>query len=58
MSNIQTDISLSTLDLEYMVLYHSVRDFLTLNIIIKLVIENLVMDSENLKFVSSSTVYK
>ena len=41
-----------------MVLYHSVRDFLTLNIIIKLVIENLVMDSENLKFVSSSTVYK
>ena len=41
-----------------MALYHSVRSLLPLKSIIKEVIDNLVIDCENLKFVSSSTVYE
>ena len=41
-----------------MALSHSVRAFLPLKSIIKEVIDNLGIDCENLKFVSSSTVYE
>ena len=41
-----------------MALYHSVRSLLTLKIPIKEVIDNLGIDSEKLKFVSSSTIYE
>ena len=37
---------------------HSVRSLLPLKSIIKEVIDNLGIDSENLKFVSSSTIYE
>ena len=40
-----------------MALSHSVRELLPLKSLIKEVIDNLGIDSENLKFVSSSTVY-
>ena len=39
-----------------MALSHSVRELLPLKSLIKEVIDNLGIDSENLKFVSSSTV--
>ena len=54
----QTEISLSTLHSEYVALSHSVRALLPLKSIIKEVIDNLGIDSENLKFVSSSTIYE
>ena len=57
-SKTQTDIALSTLHSEYVSLSHSFRALLTLNIIIKEVIYNLGIDSEKMKFVSSSTIYK
>ena len=57
-SKIQTEIALSTLHSEYVVLSHSVRALLPLESIIKELIDNLVIDSENLKFVSSSTIYE
>ena len=57
-SKIQTEIALSTLRSGYVALYHSVRELLTLKILIKEVIDNLRIVSDNLKFVSSSTVYK
>ena len=41
-----------------MALSHSVRALLPLKNLTKEVIDNLVIDSENLKFVSSSTIYK
>ena len=41
-----------------MVLSHSVRALLTLKSIIKGVIDNLGIDIEKLKFVSSSTIYE
>ena len=41
-----------------MALSHSVRALLPLKSIIKEVIYNLGIDSENLKFVSSSTIYE
>ena len=41
-----------------MALSHSVRSLLPLKSLIKEVIENLGIDSEELKFVSSSTVYE
>ena len=41
-----------------MALSHSVRALLPLKILIKEVIDNLGIDSTNLKFVSSSTVYE
>ena len=41
-----------------MALSHSVRALLPLNSLIKKIIENLRIDSENLNFVSISTVYE
>ena len=58
MSKIHTDIALSTLHSEYVAFYHSVRALLTLKSLIKEVIDNLVIDSEKLKFVSRSTIYE
>ena len=58
MSKIQTEIALSTLYSEYVALYHSVRELLSLKSLIKEVIDNLRIDIENLKFVSSSTIYE
>ena len=57
-SKIQTEIALYTLHSEYVVLSHSIRALLPLTILIKEVIYNLGIDSEKLKFVSSSTIYK
>ena len=57
-SKLQTEIALSTLHSEYVELSHSVRALLPLKSLIKEVIENLGIDCENLKFVSSSTVYE
>ena len=57
-SKIQTEIYLSTLNSEYVALSHSVRSLLPLKSLIKEIIDNLVIDSEKLKFVSSSNVYK
>ena len=57
-SKIQTEIAISTLHSEYVVLSCSVRPLLTLKILIKEVIDNLEIDSENLMFVSSSTIYE
>ena len=58
MSKLQTEIALSTLHSEYVALSHSVRALLPLKSLIKEVIDNLAIDSENLKFVSSSTIYE
>ena len=58
MSKLQTEIAISALNSEYMELYHSVRSLLPLKSLIKEVIDNLGIDSEKLKFVSSSTVYE
>ena len=58
MSKLHAEIALSTLHSEYVVLSHSVRALLPLKILIKEVIDNLGIDSENLNFVSSSTVYE
>ena len=41
-----------------MALYHSVRELLPLKSIIKEVIDNLGIDSENVIFLSSPTVYE
>ena len=41
-----------------MALSHSVRELLPLKSLIKEVIDNLGIDSENLKFVSSSAIYE
>ena len=57
-SRLKTYIALSTLHSEYVALSHSVRALLHLKILIKEVIYNLGIDSENLKFVSSSTIYE
>ena len=57
-SKLQTEIALSTLHYEYVALSHSVRSLIPLKSLIKEVIDNLVIDSENLKFVSSSTIYE
>ena len=57
-SKLQTEISLSTLNSEYVALSHSVRALLPLKSLIKEVIDNLGIYCENLKFVSSSTVYE
>ena len=58
MSKIQTAIAICTLHYEYVALSHSVRALLPLKSLIKEVIDNLGIDSENLKFVSSSTIYE
>ena len=57
-SKLQTEMALSTLHSEYVALSHSVRALLPVKILIKEVIDNLGIDSENLKFVSSSTIYE
>ena len=57
-SKLQTQIYLSTLNYQYVVLYHSIRTLLPLQILIKEVIDDLGSDCEKLKFVSSSTFYK
>ena len=57
-SKLQTEIDISTLHYEYVVLSHSVRALLPLKSLIKELIDNLGIDSENLKFVSSSTIYE
>ena len=56
-SKLQTEIALSTLHSEYVSLSHSVRVLLPLKSLIKEVIDNLVIDSEKMKFVSSSAIY-
>ena len=58
MSKLQTEIALSTLHSEYVALSHSVRALLPLESLIKELIDDMGIDSENLKFVSSSTVYE
>ena len=57
-SKIHTEIALSNLHYEYMALSHSVRALLPLKSLIKEVIDNLGIDCENLKFLSSSTIYE
>ena len=57
-SNLQTEIALSTLHSEYVASSHSVRALLTLKSLIKEVIDNLGINCENLNFVSNSTVYE
>ena len=57
-SKLHTEISISTLHYEYMALSNPVRELLPLKSLIKEVIENLGIDSENMKFVSSSNVYE
>ena len=56
MSKLQAKIALCTLYSEYAALSYSVRALLSLKSLIKEVIDNLVIDSENLKFLSSSTI--
>ena len=58
MSKLQIEIALSTLHSEYVALSHSIRALLPLKSLIKEVIDKLGIDSENLKFVSSSTIYE
>ena len=57
-SKIQTEISLSTMHYEYVALYHSIRGLFPSKSLIKEIIDNLGIDREKLKFVSSSTVYE
>ena len=57
-SKLQTEIALSTPHSEYVALSHYVRALLTLKSLVKEVIDNLGIDYENLKFVSSSTIYE
>ena len=58
MSKLQTDIDIYKLYSEYVVLSHSDRELLPFKSIIKEVIDNLGIESEKLKFVSSSTIYE
>ena len=57
-SQLHTGIALYTIHYEYVELSHSVRSLILLKILIKEVIENVGIDSENLKFVSISTFYE
>ena len=57
-SKLKRELSLSTLHSEYVALSNSVRSLLPLKSLIKEVIDKLVIDSKNLKFVSISTVYE
>ena len=57
-SKLQTEIALSTLHYEYVSLPHSVIVLLPLKSLIKQVIDNLGIESEKLKFMSSSTIYE
>ena len=58
MSKLHTNIDISTLHSEYMALSHSVRSLLPLKILIKEVIDDLRIDRNKLKFVSSYTFYE
>ena len=58
MSKLQTEIVLSTLHSESVALSHSVRALLPLKSLIKEMLDNLGVDSEKLKFLSSSTIYE
>ena len=58
MSKLQTEISLYTLHSDYMALSHYVRSLIPLKSLINEVIDNLVIDSEKLKFVSRLTIYE
>ena len=58
LSKIQTEIDIPNLHSEYVTLSHSVRALLPLKSLMKELIDNLGIDSENLKFVSSSTIYE
>ena len=58
MSKLQTYIALSALHSEFLALSHSIRELIPLKSIIKEVIENLGIDCEKMKFVSSYTVYE
>ena len=55
---LQTYISIYILHYEYVELFQSVRELITLKSLIKEFIDNLGIDSEKLKFVSISTVYE
>ena len=57
-SKLQTWIALYALHSEYVVLSHSVRALLSVKSLIKEVIDNFVIDSKKLKFVSSYTIYE
>ena len=57
-SKLQTYIALYALDFVYVALSHSVRELLHLKSFIKELIKNSGFDSNNLKFVSSSTIYE
>ena len=57
-SKLQTDIAISTLNSEYVALYHYIISLLPLKSIIKEVIDKLGIYSDKLKFVSSSTIYE
>ena len=57
-SKLHTYIYLSILSSEYVALSHSIRSLLPLKSLIKELIENLGVDSEKLKFLSSSTIYE
>ena len=54
---LQTDISLYTLNSDYVAFSNSVRDLLPLETLVKEMVENLGMNSEKLDFVSISTIY-
>ena len=56
-SKTQTEIALSTLHYEYVAISHSFRELLPLKSLSRGK-KNLVIDSEKLKFVSSSTIYE
>ena len=58
MSKLRTEIALSTLHSDYVALSHYIRALLPLKSLIKEVIYNLGIDSDNFKFVSSSTIYE
>ena len=57
-SKLDTDIYISTLHSEYVAFSRSIISLLPLKRLIKGVIDNLVLDSEKLRFVSISTVYE
>ena len=57
-SKLQPEISLSTLHSEYVALSHSVRALIPLRSLSEEVIDNLVIDTEKLNFVSISTIYE
>ena len=58
MSKLQKEITLSTLHSDYAALSDSVRALLPLESLIKEVFDNLGIESDKLKFVSSSTIYE